>query len=124
MGSTGSKDMAATVWAILGATVGTPSIRTPFPDFFGISTALTGEESTSPSSSCSRACTGCSSTPARTPGGTARRRPRLRKNRRVGPQRRQAAVAQRKRIPDGEHPLPAVELNRPPLITKHLLADA
>src|SRR6266487_3812971 len=43
MGSTlGSRYMAATVWAILSATVGTPSIRTPVPDFFGISTALTG----------------------------------------------------------------------------------
>src|SRR6266581_1034232 len=43
MGSTlGSRYMAATVWAILSATVGTPSIRTPFPTFFGISTALTG----------------------------------------------------------------------------------
>src|SRR6266513_3979870 len=43
MGSTlGSRYIAATVWAILSATVGTPSIRTPVPDFFGISTALTG----------------------------------------------------------------------------------
>src|SRR6266480_6930493 len=43
MGSTlGSRYMAATVWAILSATVGTPSIRTAVPDFFGISTALTG----------------------------------------------------------------------------------
>ena len=32
----------ATVWAILSATVGTPSTRTPPPCDFGISTAFTG----------------------------------------------------------------------------------
>src|SRR6266536_4327963 len=39
----GSRYIAATVWAILSATVATPRTRTPPPpDFFGISTALTG----------------------------------------------------------------------------------
>src|SRR6266511_1209391 len=77
MGSTlGSKYMAATVWAILSATVGTPSTRTPpAPDFFGISTALTGAGKYVPElirfqslyklffNSCSNSWRDCPSTP-------------------------------------------------------------
>jgi hypothetical protein len=37
----GLQTRRTTVWAILSATVGTPSILDP-PDFFGICTALTG----------------------------------------------------------------------------------
>ncbi len=43
IGSTSASNLrAATVWAILSATVGTPSTRTPPPCDFGISTAFTG----------------------------------------------------------------------------------
>src|SRR6266536_4261518 len=77
MGSTlGSRYIAATVWAILSATVGTPSTRTPpAPDFFGISTALTGAGKYVPElirfhslyrlffNSCSNSCRDCPSTP-------------------------------------------------------------
>src|SRR5712691_4492469 len=77
IGSTlASRYIAATVCAILSATVGTPSTRTPpAPDFFGISTALTGAGKYVPElirfqslyrlffNSCSNSWRDCPSTP-------------------------------------------------------------